>query len=171
MLESIGCLVPTTAYFLVTALFGLEISSLGILMIDLGLPLSLQFLWVGYPRKGYCNPLHYWILVTACSFYNYYVLYQGGENESVCNFAFFASVFLLWICKVAWLQAWNWGKCKTAWGFAYLLITVKFFFLYLLGAIRFIAIQNKLQIASITELLPGVLVFFVSIPVLYILNR
>lgn len=171
MLESIGCLVPATTYFIILALSGLEISSLGILLIDLGLPLSLQFLWVGYPRIGYCNPLYYWILVTISSFYNYYVLFNRGESQSFCNFAFFASVFILWICKVAWLQVWNWGKCKTAWGFAYSLITIKLLFLYLLGAIRFVAIQNKLQVASITELLPGILIFFISMPVLYMLNR
>lgn len=170
MLESVGCLIPAIGYFLVLAYFELEICSLGILMIDLGMPLSLQFLWVGYPRNGYCSPIYYWGLVTVAAFYNYFSLYYRGESQSMCNFVFFASVFVLWICKVAWLQVWNWGKTKTAWGFAYSLVAVKILFLYVLGFIRFVAIQNKLQIASVVELLPGVLVFFLTMPVLHFMK-
>ncbi|OMJ90034.1 hypothetical protein SteCoe_7716 [Stentor coeruleus] len=163
MQECYGVLIPAIVYFIIAVYYGSETSSLGILLVDFSIPLTNQFMWIGFPRKGYNNPLLIWLACTSAGLYNYFSLQSSGSSWFQCNFAYFVTVFTCCFIKISWLHLWNFRKAKVPWGFVYGFAGIKLALFYIFCLIRFIAIRNQLEQAPLSDLTPGLGFFLVTL--------
>lgn len=170
MQECFGVIIPAVVYFFIAVYYGGEISSLGILLVDFSIPLTNQFMWIGFPRKGYSNPLLIWLACTSAGLYNYFSLQSSGSSWLQCNFAYFVTIFACCFVKIAWLQLWNFRKAKVPWGFVYGFAGIKLVLFYLFCLIRFIAIRNQLDQVSLSELTPGLGFFLITLLLLSLIR-
>lgn len=168
--ESVGCLIPSIAYLVVSYLLNASASSFGILLVDFAIPLSLQFLWIGFPKNSYDYPLQVWVLISLSGFYNYFYVFSLGGNSMACNFAYFFTVFSTCLLKVVWLHIWNFYKERVVWTYTYLLLGIKLCLFWFFSWITMIAERNELEIVGYSEILPGILFYFIVLLSLKVYN-
>ena len=170
MQECVGCFIPSICYFIVVYFMQGSISSLGILLVDFAIPLSSQFLWMGFPKNSYSYPLQAWLLITMAGLYNYFHVYALGYSWMACNFAYFFTVFTACLLKVLWLQVWNFKKKRVSWVFVYALLGIKLGLFSLFCVIRMVASRNDLEAVGLQDLAPGIAFYIVLMFSLKIYN-
>lgn len=148
-----------------------KMASLGILLVEFAVPLSNQFLWIGFPSTSYTNPLQSWLLITMAGFYNYFYHYSIDASWNVCNFAYFFTIFLACLLKVAWLHVWNRHKERIVWRFTYGLLAAKLVVFYIFCYIRIVAIRNNFESVELAKLLPGIIFYILVLCLLKLYNH
>lgn len=170
MQELIGCLIPGLLYLVVLIVINKKVSSLGILLIDFAVPLTSQFLWIGFPNNSYPNPLQSWLLVAMSGLYNYFNLHSLGYSEYACNYGYFFTVIVVCFIKTAWLHCWNYKKEHIGWVFPYVLLGVKVILFYLFCLFSIVSIKNDLESIESYLIWPGVLFYMIVLSFLKVYN-